>query len=68
MSAPATGWKAVRTWLRTADADVFIDEAVLGGLPLWEAVETLEDFGITGTREHLRMLGLEIDAAIGEGR
>lgn len=65
---PQNGWNGVRAWLRTSDSDWFHDEAVLGGLPQYEAEELLLDFGISATPEALRQLGREIDASLLTGR
>jgi hypothetical protein len=60
-------WKPVCEWLRTKDAEYFVDAAVLGSLPAWEAEELLIDHDIAVSPASLRRLGLEIDAAIQEG-
>ena len=61
-------WGNVKAWLRTSNADWFLDEAVLGGLPLYEAEELLVDFHIPATKANLKQLGVEVDAALREGR
>jgi hypothetical protein len=63
-----SGWQGVRGWLRTSDSDWFHDEAVLGGLPLYEAEELLLDYGIRPTADNLRRLGRELDESLMEGR
>jgi hypothetical protein len=55
-------------WLRTSDADGFVDSAVLGDLPAYEADEVLADHGMESTRENRNWLRAEIDAALAEGR
>lgn len=54
-------------WLRSPDADWFIDAAVLGELPAYEAGEILADYGLADVAENLRWLRHEIDAACREG-
>lgn len=66
--AIAARWDNVRAWLRTRDADRFVDEAVLGGLPEWEAVELLAEHGLPAGKDALRKLGVEVDAAITAGQ
>lgn len=61
-------WTQVDAWLHTAEADWFIDEAVLGGLPEYEADEVLVDFDIIPHRESRRTLALLVNAAISDGR
>jgi hypothetical protein len=39
-------WPALRAWLKTSDADLFLDDAVLGAVELYAAQEILEDYGI----------------------
>jgi len=62
------GWKGVRAWLRSSDSDWFHDEAVLGGLPVYEAEELLLDFNIPATAANLSQLGREVNASLLQGR
>lgn len=60
-------WAALDRWLRSSDAHWFVDDAVLGGLPVYAVDEALEDYGITATPENRRQVGYLVDAAIREG-
>ena len=60
-------WVRLIAWLRTSEAHYFLDEAVLGGMPLWEAEELLQDYGLAPSKENLRELGRQVDRALAEG-
>jgi len=60
-------WVKLQAWLRSSDAHYFLDEAVLGGMPLWEAEEVLADYGLPVTKENLRELGRQVNRALSEG-
>lgn len=61
------GWTRLQAWLRTSDAGSFMDDAVMGCLPAYEAGELLEDYGLEDTAENRRRLGRELDAALTAG-
>jgi hypothetical protein len=60
-------WRDVDAWLRTSDAHQFVDDAVLGCLPTYEADELLTDYGIPADQDTRRRLARMIDAALTAG-
>jgi hypothetical protein len=66
-SLHSSDWSALRRWLRTSDADWFLDDAVLGAVELATAQEILVDYGVEPCPESYRQLGREINAALAEG-
>lgn len=60
-------WSELERWLRSPDAGWFVDGAVLGNVPLYEADEILEDFGIVPSRSSRIRLGRAVDEALCSG-
>ena len=52
----------LRKWLRSSDADWFLDDAVLGCLSTNIVLEVAEDYGVS-----VRDVGREINVALMEG-
>lgn len=57
-------WNYVADWLKTPEADWFVDDAVMGSLPVHEADALLAEFDIVANVESRRTLALLIDDAI----
>jgi hypothetical protein len=56
-------WEVLQAWIASPDGDWFVDAAVLGFLPAYEADEVLEDYGLEASTENRRELARRVDAA-----
>lgn len=55
-------WEVLQAWLASPAGDWFVDAAVLGFLPAYEAEEVLEEYGLEVSSSNRRELARMVDA------